>query len=213
YHCRYGNGIGLSQQAAKGRCANGQNHYQVLDFYYPNMDLMNVTERNPELPYSYTKQIAAYGMVSASSARLRSGASTNDMVLDTLSRGTHVDIITEVDGWLVCIANNKLGYIRGDLVSVTLFPSPSGGEHPLGVATVKAGVLDAQLRTGPSEYSDPIIILYPGVSVQVWHRIGDWYHVRFAGRYAYIHASKVTEPIFDYAKVLRNAEGDIGRVS
>lgn len=202
YHCRYGNGIGLAQQAAKGRCANGQDHYEILEFYYPNMDLLSVTERNPELPYSYSKQIAAYGTISTANTRLRSGPSTSDSVLEMLSRGTHVDVITEVNGWLVCIVNNKLGYIRGDLVNVTLFPSPSGGNKPLGTAAVKQGVLDAQLRAGPSEYSSPIMTLYPGVSVQVWHRIGDWYHVRFAGRYAYIHASKVTAPIWNYSKLI-----------
>lgn len=201
YHCRYGNGIGLSQQAAKGRCANGQTHYQILDFYYPNMELKNVTERNPELPFSYTKQPIAYGTVTASSAKLRGGASTDDTILDTLSRGTHVKVISEANGWLVCIVNDKLGYIRGDLVSVDLFPAPAGGEHPLGTATVKSGVLDAQLYSGPSQYSDPIITLNPGITVQVWHRIGDWYHVRFAGRYAYIHASKITVPVWNYSKI------------
>lgn len=201
HHCRYGNGIGLSQQAARGRYANGQDHYEILDFYYPNMEIQSVKERDPELPYSYTKQTVAYGTVAASSARLRGGPSTNDTLLDTLTAGTHIDVITEVNGWIVCIANNKLGYIRGDLVNISLFPAPAGEERPIGTASVKAGVLDAQLRIGPSEYSGAIITLYPGVNMQVWHRIGNWYHVRFAGRYAYIHASKITAPVWNYSKI------------
>ena len=202
HHCRYGNGIGLSQQAARGRYANGQDHYEILDFYYPNMDILSVAERNPELPYSYTKQTVAYGTVNTSSVRLRGGPSTNDTILDTLANGTHVDVISEVNGWIVCIAKNKLGYIRGDLVNISLFPSPAEGERPIGFASVKAGVLDAQLRTGPSEYSAPVMVLSPGVSMQVWHRIGDWYHVRFTGRYAYIHASKITEPVWNFSKIV-----------
>lgn len=203
HHCRYGNGIGLSQQAAKGRCANGQDHYQILEFYYPNMELMSVTESNPEFPYSYSKQVIAYGTVTASSARLRGGPSTDDAILDTLTSGTHVDIVSESNGWLVCIANNKLGYIRGDLVSVSLFPAPAGGEHMIGMAAVRPNVTDAVLYTAPSQYSQDVFILSPGSTVEVWHTIGSWYHVRYAGRFLYLHSSKVTAPSWNSFKFSR----------
>lgn len=200
-HCRYGHGIGLSQQGAAARAAAGQSYRQILDFYFPRMTLETVCERNPELPCSYTKTIAAYGATTASSTRLRSGPSTSDAILDTLPRGTHVDVVTSINGWLVCIANNKLGYIRGDLVNVTLFPSPVGAERPIGTASVRQGVFDAQLRSGPSEYSAAIMTLFPGNTVEVWHAIGDWYHVRFAGRYAYMHSSKLTQPNWNHSKL------------
>lgn len=202
-HGRYGTGIGLAQNAAKGRCMEGQDHYEIIDYYFPNAQILNVAERNPELPNSYSKLPAAFGSVSAGSARLRSGPSTNHSVLETLPANTHVDVITEVNGWLVCIVNNKLGYIRGDLVNVTYFPSPEGGDHPIGYSSVKTGVLDAELMSGPSEYSAPIINVYPGYSMEVWYRVGNWYYVRFAGRYAFIHASKITEPYYGYLRVKR----------
>ena len=135
------------------------------------------------------------------------GTSVNRAVKEMLSP---LDVITEVNGWIVCIANNKLGYIRGDLVNISLFPAPADEERPIGTASVKAGVLDAQLRIGPSEYSGAIITLYPGVNMQVWHRIGNWYHVRFAGRYAYIHASKITAPVWNYSKI--TPEHDINKL-
>ncbi len=196
YRCRYGHGLGLSQHGADGRAKDGFNYSQILKFYYPGMDLREVRERDPELPNSYSKQPVAFGTVSASSARMRSGPGTDHSIIDTLPIGTHVDVITETNGWLVCIANNKLGYIRGDLVRVDLFPAPLGAEHAIGYSTVRPGVLDAQLRFGPSEYSAPIFVLYPGVSVEVWHAVGSWYHVRFAGRYAFIHSSKITAPVY-----------------
>lgn len=201
-HCRYGHGIGLSQHGAVARAADGHSRRSILQYYLPGMSLETVRESNPELPYSYTKPIAAYGSTTAASTRLRSGPSTDYAILDTLPAGAHVDIITAMNGWLVCIANNKLGYIRGDLVNIAFFPSPSGGERPIGAASVRQGVLDAQLRFGPSHYSAPMLTLYPGVTVEVWHAIGDWYHVRFAGRYAYMHSSKLTQPSWNYAKLL-----------
>ena len=57
--------------------------------------------------------------ISASSANIRSGASTNTQVVATLLQNTQIKLVGEDNGWYKVEVNNKNGYILKSLVSNT----------------------------------------------------------------------------------------------
>lgn len=129
YFCRYGHGLGMSQYGAQARAREGQTYQQVLKFYYGKMKLTDVCELNPERPFAYSLNIKAYGEFNTTNVNLRSGPSASFTSLGKFNTGTHVDVINAVNGWICCIADGKLGYVRGDYIDVKLFPSPIAAQQ------------------------------------------------------------------------------------
>lgn len=211
YFCRYGHGLGLSQYGADGYAAEGWGYSQILNFYFRKMQLTTVTERNPEEEYQ-TDEIAAYGVINTNSVRMRTGPGLEYAIIDAFPANTHVDIITEVDGWLLCTINAMLGYIRGDLVDITLYTSPYGAVQEVGRARISDGVDDAVFRTGPSSYASAVFTPWAGLEFEIWHEIGSWYHIRYGGRFFYVEKAKVTVQIWypiDLHSMLNETTGKI----
>lgn len=189
YFCRWGHGLGLSQWGAQARARNGATFDEILGFYFNKFDLSHITERNPEEPYSYTQEVLAYGVITGTSVNIRTGPGTNYASLGQLSRNTHLDIVGERDGWIICIANGMLGYVRGDYVGVVLFPAPNDAEAMIGEArTTKS----AGLYSSPSEYSSRLATLNANTSIYVWNTIGGWYYVETENGYGFVKSSSVS---------------------
>lgn len=187
--CRWGHGLGLSQWGAQARALNGDRFDEILAFYFKKFDLSTVNERNPEEPYSYTQEVLAYGVVTGSNVNIRSGPGTNYTSLGRLSKNTHLDIVGEHNGWIICIADGILGYIRGDYVDVVLFPAPSDAEAIIGEARTNE---IANLYSSPSEYSDTITTLSANTNVYVWNSIGDWYYIETDHGFGFVKSSSVS---------------------
>ena len=90
---------------------------------------------------------------------------------------------------LFCIADGRTGYIRGDLVDITLFPAPPGAVQPVGLASVDAD--GAALMDGPSSYCNELANVPAGTECEVWHTIGSWYHIRVNGSFGFMRRSDV----------------------
>ncbi len=192
YFGRWGHGLGLSQYGADGFAHEGYNFSEILNFYFSKMDLLNVHEDNPERAYAYTISPVAYGVTNTSGVRMRSIPSTDGALYSSFPAGTHVKVISESDGWLLCIADGILGYIRGDLVDIVLFPSPNGAEQSIGRAGLANGVTEAALYTGPSEYCDVALVVSGATMIDIWNSIGSWYRVRVHGNFYYIRSELVS---------------------
>ena len=188
YFCRYGHGLGMSQYGAQARAREGQTYQQVLKFYYGKMKLTDVCELNPERPFAYSLNIKAYGEFNTTNVNLRSGPSASFTSLGKFSTGTHVDVINAVNGWICCIADGKLGYVRGDYIDVNLFPSPIAAQQRVCEAKTTEA---AALRTSPSQYAAEIVSLSEGAQIRVWFEIGDWYYVRIGHRSGFVEESKI----------------------
>lgn len=188
YFCRYGHGLGMSQYGAQARAREGQTYQQVLRFYYSKMKLTDITEQNPERPFAYSLSIKAYGEFNTTNVNLRSGPSASFASLGKYSTGTHVDVIGAVNGWICCIADGKLGYVRGDYIDITLFPSSIGAQQRVCEAKTTE---PAALRVSPSEYAAEIVTLGIDAQLRVWFEIGDWYYVKIGHRAGFIEKSKV----------------------
>lgn len=174
YFCRYGHGLGLSQHGAQARALDGQDYHDILDFYFSKFDIINVTETNPELPYSYTQEVLAYGIVTGNSVNFRSGPSTDYQALCILTRNTHLDIVGEENGWLRCIANGKLGYISGAYVDIPLFPSPADCIFDYHSAIIRSA---CDAYDVPGTRGSVTASFAAGEHVTVRHTIGEYYYV------------------------------------
>lgn len=189
YFCRYGHGLGMSQYGAQARAREGQTYQQVLKFYYGKMKLVEICEGpSPERPFAYSLNIKAYGEFNTTNVNLRSGPSASFTSLGKFNTGTHVDVINAVNGWICCIADGKLGYVRGDYIDVKLFPSPIAAQQRVCEAKTTEA---AALRTSPSQYAAEIVSLSEGAQIRVWFEIGDWYYVRIGHRSGFVEKSKI----------------------
>lgn len=191
YYCRFGHGVGLSQYGAIGRGAEGWTGEQIVGFYFNKMQLLTVTESDPESEVVTVDEIAAYAVVNTDGTRMRSGPSTDYPILTQFNAGTHADVITESGGWLLCLIGNYRGYIRADLIDILFFPAPPGAIQNVGSGVVKSGITDASLRCGPSTLCTEVANVPPGTPLEVWHTLGSWYHVRYNGMFCYVHTSLV----------------------
>ena len=195
YFCRWGHGLGLSQYGAQARALRGECYEAILAFYFPRFTLSSVKEKNPEEPFSYTQPISAYGAVikTDTNVNLRSRPSTNYEVVAQIPVGTHLDIISADDGWISCIANGMFGYIRGDYVSVVLFPSPCGAQAHYG-----QGVTDgnAVMYASPSAYGVEIMTIGSGTDVTIKSEIGNWYYIDFNNTRGFVSKNDITEIIW-----------------
>lgn len=189
YFVRYGHGIGLSQCGAQARALNGKTYEEILAFYYSKMKLINIKENNPEDSTVEPQETLAYGVINVPSARMRSGPGTNYEHICSLSLNTPVDVLGECDGWLVCSANNMVGYIRGDLVDITGFPTSESGIFTIGFATIPAGV---RVYRGPSSYSAVVNTTNTNLQGYVWHEVGDWYHIRTGAVEGFVKKNEIT---------------------
>ena len=191
YFSRHGHGVGLAQYGAIGRGAEGWTGEQIVNFYFNRMQLLTVTENDPESEVVTVDEIAAYGVVNSNGTRMRTGPSTDYSIITQFSAGTHTDVITETDGWLLCLIGNYRGYIRADLVDILFFPAPPGAIQNVGSGVVRSGITDASLRSGPNTLCEELANVPPGTPLEVWHTLGSWYHVRYNGMFCFVHRSLV----------------------
>lgn len=193
YFCRHGHGLGMSQLGADGYAKLGYDYKYILNFYFSKMKLVDVNETNPESAVVVQTPVLAFGSINQPVVRLRSGPSTSTEILDRLYLGQHVDIIGEQDDWLFCNVNGMSGYVRGDLIDIKLVPSALGAQQSIGKATVLPGGPFAA-KVGPSAYAEEAFALTAGAEVEIWSKIGSWYHARINGAFAFVSASSTTAP-------------------
>lgn len=176
YFCRHGHGVGLSQLGANVYAdpeVLNWDYRQILQFYYANFDLIDITEANPESPLSTSDTILAYGVCTAS-ASFYVGGSTAYNTIGTVSANEHIDIIGIYGGYYQAIWDGHFGYINKDNVEITMFPSPADAVFTVHSATTISSV---NLRTAPFSSAGLITNLPAGTSITIWVAIGGWYYV------------------------------------
>ena len=195
YFCRWGHGLGLSQYGAQARALRGECCEAILSFYFGQFTLSRVKEENPEEPFSYTQPVVAYGTVikTNTTVNLRSQPSTSCDVVAKIPVGTHLDIISESNGWISCIANGMFGYIRGDYVNIVLYPSPSGAQAHYGQGLVNGS---AVMYAAPSAYSVEIMTLTDGSEVIIKSEIGNWYYINFNNTRGFVPKDDIRQIIW-----------------
>lgn len=181
YFARYGHGLGLSQIGANTRANSvyGQSCEEILAFYYPKFDLIQINELNPDGTGGQIvtpPEAAAYGVCTANNTNVRSGPSTDYNIVGHLQENEHIDIFDAEDGWYKIIKDGVTGWVSMTYSRLTMFPSPANG-----VFTLRDGIITAtrgNLRSEPYVNSRNLITRLPnGTTFTAWASVGEWFYV------------------------------------
>jgi hypothetical protein len=197
-YSRYGHGIGLSQMGADIR-ANpdimGWDYHRILEFYYPNFDIISICENSPsdpDNPSAPVYPVVAYGVCTSNNINFRTGPGANFDIIGVVNRNEHLDILGVTDtGWFNAVWNGHTGYITMDYSRIVMFPSPTNGVFTL---TDGAVTSPSNLRAEPCVRSGNVITVLPtGTRFTGWTHIGKWYYVTTENGYTGFLSSVVAE--------------------
>ena len=127
---------------------------------------------------------------SSSSLNMRSGPSTNSNVVGSLPHGTVVNILGTSGQWYKISYNGKVGYVRGDYL--TLGGAAVGSGSGTGTIKLKDPSSSLNVRSGPSTNTSVVGSLPHGTVVQITGKSGDWYKINFNGTTGYVKVDFVT---------------------
>jgi cell wall-associated NlpC family hydrolase len=119
------------------------------------------------------------------SVHFRSGPSTSSAIYQTLSPGTHFEVLNEVNRyWLKVNVNGKVGYVSPNYVSVD-----SGSQNAIGSGTVKKSV---NFRSAPSTGSTVYRLLRTGTNFKVLEKVNAyWLKIEVNGQTGYVSTGYV----------------------
>lgn len=183
----HGHGIGLSQIGANVRAnpaTYAWTYQEILNFYYPGMDIITITERYPDGstapapddPFAVGPDAVAYGVCTANGTNFRSGPGTEYTIIGSMNKGDHFDIFdVSSNGWFKAWYKGLDGYVTMDLSYVVGFPAPADGVFMLMDGTTNGSV---NLRSEPYIRDGNVITKLPNkTKVTAWAHINKWYYV------------------------------------
>ncbi|GAA0856222.1 hypothetical protein GCM10008916_04920 [Clostridium nitritogenes] len=202
--------IGSLNRGAKVEIVSTSNGWHKIKFKngygYVSADYIKVDSSNTSKPESKPEEkpdakpevTTKTGTVNASSLNVRSGASTKNSVIGSLSRGAKVEIVSTSNGWHKIKFKNGYGYVSADYIKVdssnTSKPEQKPEQKP--EATTKTGTVNASslnVRSGASTKNSVIGSLSRGAKVEIVSTSNGWHKIKFKNGYGYVSA--------DYIKV------------
>ncbi len=132
---------------------------------------------------SSTPSTGGGAVVTAGSLRLRSGPSTTNGTMATLSKGTKVTITSSSNGWLKVTVDGQSGWVSGEYISLT------GSSNTL-VGTIKG--VGVRFRSQASTSSAILATMPEGARVCVYEKSGDWYSCSYNGKMGYVNGTFLT---------------------
>ena len=133
---------------------------------------------------------AASGTVTATVLNVRSGGSTSDSVVTTISKGTAVEILSTSGDWYQVSVNGVKGYVHSSYVSTgdSSASTASGSSGSSGTVNVSA----LNLRSSASTSASKSGLVYKGQTVTILSTEGSWYKVSVNGTTAYVYAEYIS---------------------
>ena len=132
---------------------------------------------------------ASTGTVTCDVLNVRSGSSTSDSVIATVTKGTQLELLASENGWYQISINGTTGYVSGQYIST----DGTGQTEAVSGQTGTVNVSVLNLRSQASTDSSVIGALYMGDSVTITESGNGWYGVTTAsGSKGYVYAQYVT---------------------
>ena len=123
--------------------------------------------------------------VTASVLNVRSGPSTNDIVISKINTGTEVEVLEESNGWYkVKLKNGQVGWASAQYLSTnsTSDNQESSNEDSSNEVNIsKTGIVKADvlnIRSNPGTNNSIIGKLYNGESITVLSEQNNWYKIK-----------------------------------
>lgn len=110
--------------------------------------------------------------------------------MGSLPHGTVVNILGTSGQWYKISYNGKVGYVRGDYL--TLGGAAVGSGSGTGTIKLKDPSSSLNVRSGPSTSTSVVGSLPHGTVVQITGKSGDWYKINFNGTTGYVKGDFIT---------------------
>ena len=132
--------------------------------------------------------------------RLQPNTSANECSFSGLKQGTEVGVSYEQGDWYLIKYDGKFGYVQKQYISKTKISEVSNPDpvtddiHAVkwtGVVNTKNGTLNVRLQPTTSAKTCSFSPLRKGTEVGVCHQNGDWYLIKYGGKYGYVYSSYV----------------------
>ena len=117
-----------------------------------------------------------------------------------LKQGTEIGVCYEQVDWYLIKYDGKFGYVQKKYISKTKVSEVSNPDpvvddiHTVkwtGIVNTKGGTLNARTQPSTSAKTCSFSPLRKGVEIGVCHKNGDWYLIKYNGKYGYVYSSYV----------------------
>ena len=132
--------------------------------------------------------------------RLQPNTSAKECSFSGLKQGTEVGVSYEQGDWYLIKYNGKFGYVQKQYISKTKISEVSNPDpvtddiHTVkwtGIVNTKNGTLNVRLQPTTSAKTCSFSPLRKGTEVGVCHQNGDWYLIKYNGKYGYVYSSYI----------------------
>ena len=117
-----------------------------------------------------------------------------------LKQGTEIGVCYEQVDWYLIKYDGKFGYVQKKYISKTKVSEVSNPDpvvddiHTVkwtGIVNTKGGTLNVRTQPSTSAKTCSFSPLRKGVEIGVCHKNGDWYLIKYNGKYGYVYSSYV----------------------
>lgn len=136
------------------------------------------------------------GTVNASQLNVRKGAGNSYAIVDTLSIGKIVKVLSQIGDWYQISYDGKAGYVTSQYVTLKKVDSGNDGSSNDGNVVGKIGIVttnDLNFRTGPGTDYSRITQLSYGTRVDILESVsnGEWYKIKVGDTVGYVSAEYI----------------------
>ncbi len=132
--------------------------------------------------------------------RLEPKTTAKECSFSGLKQGTEIGVSYEQGDWYLIKYNGKFGYVQKQYISKTKVSEVSNPDpvvddiHTVkwtGIVNVKNGTLNVRIQPNTSAKTCSFSPLRKGTEIGVCHQDGDWYLIKYNGKYGYVYSSYV----------------------
>lgn len=132
--------------------------------------------------------------------RLQPNTKAKECSFSGLKQGTEVGVSYEQGDWYLIKYNGKFGYVQKQYISKTKISEVSNPDpvtddiHTVkwtGVVNTKNGTLNVRLQPTTSAKTCSFSPLRKGAEVGVCHQNGNWYLIKYNGKFGYVYSSYI----------------------
>jgi len=132
--------------------------------------------------------------------RLQPNTKAKECSFSGLKQGTEVGVSYEQGDWYLIKYDGKFGYVQSQYIGKTKISGVSnpdlvvGDIHTVkwtGVVNVNNGTLNVRLQPNSSAKTCSFSPLRKGTEIGICHQDGDWYLIKYNGKYGYVYSSYV----------------------
>ena len=132
--------------------------------------------------------------------RLQPSTSAKECSFSGLKQGTEVGVSHEQGDWYLIKYDGKFGYVQKQYISKTKISEVSNPDpvtddiHTVkwtGVVNTNGGTLNVRTQPNSSANTCSFSPLRKGTEVGVCHQTGDWYLIKYNGKFGYVYSSYV----------------------